>query len=109
MSTVAEKLYTTLADGRLQEKIVFDSAPAIPQVSAAQADTSAPPQFRLMVAPPVVPRSSGNGLILASNLTLPKGNNPLRTAGGLLFLTVAKTTRATGARWWCGRFQPTGS
>jgi hypothetical protein len=44
----------------------------------------------LMVAPPVVPRSSGNGLILASNLTLPKGDNPLRTEGGLLFLTVGK-------------------
>jgi hypothetical protein len=82
--------YTTLPDGRLEEKVVFDSAPAVPRTPEPKARDAVPHRFVLMATPPVVPRQMGSGPIPMSNLTLPKGEEPLRSEADLLLLTTGK-------------------
>jgi hypothetical protein len=78
------KQYTVLADGRLAEEIAFAAfSPAA--ASSATSDDAVP---RLMDAPPVLPRSVGVTPTRLGNVALPAGENAVRSANGLIFLTT---------------------
>jgi hypothetical protein len=79
------KTYTTLLDGRLQERIALDATPAIQPLPSTQAVASAP---KLMTAPPVVPRGTSDKITRLRSFTPPSGESALRTEGGLVFLTT---------------------
>jgi hypothetical protein len=81
----AGKTYTTLVDGRLQEKLALDATPAVQPPSSTRPASSAP---QLMTAPPVVPRNTSDKITRVGSFTPSPGESLLRTAGGLVFLTT---------------------